>query len=129
MNPKSHVVGLVAVLALVLAACAGGNGQVASERDTEVTDLRRQVESLRSQVAAKDQEAKRLAAELAAAKKLETQISALEERLRLMQDMVMAKDEQVARLEVQLEAANAKKAAPAKGPAKKAMPETPAKGK
>jgi septal ring factor EnvC (AmiA/AmiB activator) len=125
MKAKTRVVGLLGALVIGLAACADGTVQTASERDAQVTDLRRQVESLRAQYLAKDQEAKRLAAELAAAKKLEAQVSALEERLRGMQDIVMAKDEQVARLELQLEAATAKKAAPAK----KAVPEVSGKGK
>ena len=126
MNPKHRVVGFVGVLAIVLAACAGGNGQVASERDAEINDLRRQVESLRAQVVAKEQEAKRFATGAAAAKALEAQVAALEERLRGMQDIVMAKDEQVARLEVQIE--DLKKAAAVKEPAKKTKPEAMTKG-
>ena len=120
MNPRNRMVGLVGMLAILLAACAGGNGQVAKERDAELSDLRRQVESLRSQVVVKDQEAKRLAAGAAAAKKLEEQVTSLEERLKLMQDIVMTKDEQVTRLEVQIE--DLKKAAVAKGPTKKTAP-------
>lgn len=129
MKARTRVVGLLGALVIGLAACADGAMRTASERDAEVNDLRRQVESLRSQYLAKDQEAKRLAAELAAAKKLEAQVTALEERLRGMQDIVMAKDEQVARLELQLEAANAKKAAPTKGSEKKAAPDAVGKSK
>lgn len=125
MNSRHRVIGFVGVLAFVLAACAGGNEQVMSEQETAINDLRRQVESLRAQVSAKDQEAKSLAAGASKAKNLETQVGALEERLKMMQDMVMTKDEQVAKLEVQLE--EIKKKTAAKPPMKKAKPEAAVK--
>ena len=127
MNSRHRVVGFVGVLAFVLAACAGGNDQVMSKQETAMNDLRRQVDSLRAQVSAKDQEAKNLAAGASKAKNLEAQVGALEERLRMMQDMVMTKDEQVTRLEVQVE--DLKKAAAAKGPAQKTKPQVATKGK
>ena len=103
MNSRYRVVGFVGILAFVLVACAGGNDQVMKEQETAMTVLRAQVESLRSQVAAKDQEVKALTAGASKAKNLEAQVGALEERLKMSQDMVMAKDEQVSKLEVQLE--------------------------
>jgi predicted RNase H-like nuclease (RuvC/YqgF family) len=85
------------------------------------------VETQRSQLNSKDEEAKRLAAQLAAAKKLEVQVSALEERIKGMQDIVMAKNDEIGRLENKLEAA--KKKVAAKPPAKKPKPRPAAKSK
>ncbi len=123
MRAKICVVGLCGVLAIGLAACA--SGPTLSEREAEIANLRRQVETQRSQLTAKDEETKRLAAQLAAAKKLEVQVSALEERIKGMQDIVMAKNDEISRLENKLEAA--KKKAAAKAPAKKAKPRPAAK--
>lgn len=125
MNLRNRVIGLMGVLAIVLAACAGGNGQVTSERDAEVNNLRHQVESLRVRLATKEQEAARLATDAAAAKALDAKVTALEERLRGMQDILIAKDEQMARLEIQIE--DMKKAAAAKEPAKKTKPKASTK--
>ena len=123
MRAKICVVGLCGVLAIGLGACA--SGQTLSEREAEIANLRRQVETLKSQVTVKDEEAKRLAAQMAAAKKLEVQVSALEERIKGMQDIVMAKNDEISRLENKLEAAKKKTAA--KAPAKKPRPKPAAK--
>lgn len=120
MNSRHRMIRFVGVLAFVLTGCAGGNDQVKTEQETAITDLRRQVESLRGQVSAKDQEVQRLSARASSAKTLETQVSALEARLRGMQDILLAKDEQVAKLEVQIEEM---KKRPAKSPVKKAKPD------
>lgn len=117
MRAKIWGVGLCGVLAIGLAACA--SGPTLSEREAEIANLRRQVETLRTQNNAKDEEAKRLTAQLAASKKLEVQVSALEERIKGMQDIVMAKNDEISRLEKQLEP---KKKAAAKAPAKKPKP-------
>jgi len=122
MRAMIWVVGLCGVLAIGIAACAGG--PTLSEREAEVANLRRQVETLRSQITAKDEEAKRLTAQLAASKKLEVQVSALEERIKGMQDIVMAKNDEISRLEKQLEA---KKKVAAKAPARKPKPKATAK--
>jgi chromosome segregation ATPase len=120
MKSRHRTIGFVGVLAFVLAACAGGSDQAMTEQETSINDLRRQVESLRAQVSARDQEVQRLSARASAAKTMETQVSALEERLRGMQDILLAKDEQVAKLEVQLEEIKRKAARP---PVKKAKPD------
>jgi septal ring factor EnvC (AmiA/AmiB activator) len=123
MKSRHRMIGFVGVLAFVLAACAG-NDQVMTEQETSINDLRRQVESLRAQVTAKDQEIQKLSARASSAKTMETQVSALEERLRGMQDILLAKDEQVAKLEVQLEEMKRKAAKPA---VKKAKPDAAVK--
>jgi predicted RNase H-like nuclease (RuvC/YqgF family) len=123
MRAKICVVGLCGVLAMGLAACS--SGPTLSEREAEIANLRRQVETQRSQITAKEEEAKRLTAQVAAAKKLEVQVSALEERIKGMQDIVMAKNDEISRLENKLDAA--KKKAAAKAPAKKPKPKPAAK--
>lgn len=113
---KTGLLCLLSVLMLMLTAC--GSAELMREKDRENVDLRRQVEQLRLQVKARDDEARTLEGQLADAKKLQTQVTALEDRLRVMDDMMMSKSEDVAKLEAQLAAA--KEAAAAKPvPAKK----------
>ncbi|MEK6605043.1 MAG: hypothetical protein AABY77_04060 [Nitrospirota bacterium] len=109
MNTKTGLSCLLGVLMLALTAC--GSAELMREKDRENVDLRRHVEQLRLQVQAKDDEARKLAGQLAEAKKLQTQVAALEDRLRVMDDMMMSKSEDIAKLEAQL--ANAKEAAAA----------------
>jgi TolA-binding protein len=123
MNAKTGLSCLLGVLMLALTAC--GSAELMRERDRENMDLRRQVEQLRLQVQAKEDEARKLADQLAEAKKLQTQVSALEDRLRVMDDMMMSKSEDIAKLEAQM--ATAKEAAAAKAAsAKKEKPATKA---
>ncbi|TAL12626.1 MAG: hypothetical protein EPO02_01120 [Nitrospirae bacterium] len=92
-------------------------------------DLRRQVEQLRLQARAKDDEARKLAGQLAEAKKLQTQVTSLEDRLRVMDDMMMSKSEDIAKLEAQLAAAKEAAAKPAPAKRGKAAAKAPAKAK
>jgi TolA-binding protein len=110
MNAKTGLSCLLGVLMLALTAC--GSAELMRERDRENMDLRRQVEQLRLQVGAKDDEARKLEGQLAEAKKMQAQVSALEDRLRVMDDMMMSKSEDIAKLEAQMAAA--KEAAAAK---------------
>jgi peptidoglycan hydrolase CwlO-like protein len=116
MNAKTGLSCLLGVLMLTLTAC--GSAELMREKDRENTDLRSQVEQLRLQARAKDDEARKLAGQLAEAKKLQTQVAALEDRLRVMDDMMMSKSEDIAKLEAQL--ATAKEAAAAAAVAKPA---------
>ena len=109
MNAKTGLSCLLGVLMLTLTAC--GSAELMREKDRENTDLRSQIEQLRLQARAKDDEARKLAGQLVEAKKLQTQVAALEDRLRVMDDMMMSKSEDVAKLEAQL--ATAKEAAAA----------------
>ena len=122
MNAKTGLSCLLGVLMLTLTAC--GSAELMREKDRENVDLRRQVEQLRLQVKAKDDEARKLEGRLAEAKKLQTQVAALEDRLRVMDDIMMSKSEDIAKLEAQL--ANAKEAAAAAAakpaPAKRGKP-------
>ncbi len=115
MNAKTALSCLLGVLMLALTAC-GSSAELMREKDRESMDLRRQVEQLRLQVKAKDDEARKLEGQLAEAKKLQAQVSALEDRLRVMDDMMMSKSEDIAKMEAQLAAAKeaAAKAASAK---------------
>jgi TolA-binding protein len=115
MNAKAGLSCLLGVLMVTLTAC--GSAELMREKDRENMDLRRQVEQLRLQVKAKDDEARKLEGQLAEAKKLQTQVSSLEDRLRVMDDMMMSKSEDVARLEAQLAAAKEAAAAAAAKPA------------
>jgi TolA-binding protein len=128
MNAKTALSCLLGVLMLTLTACT--SAELMRERDRETMDLRRQVEQLRLQVQAKEGEARKLAGQLAEAKKLQTQVAALEDRLRVMDDMMMSKSEDIAKLEAQMaaekEAAAAKAASAKKGkPAMKAPAASP----
>ena len=128
MNAKTGLSCLLGVLMLALTAC--GSAEIMREKDQENMALRRQVEQLRLQVKAKDDEARKLEGQLAEAKKLQTQVAALEDRLRVMDDIMMSKSEDIARLEAQMaaakEAAAAKSASPKKGkPATKAPAASP----
>ena len=116
MNAKTGLSCLLGVLMITLTAC--GSAELMREKDRENVDLRRQVEQLRLQVQAKDGEARKLAGQLAEAKKLQGQVAALEDRLRVMDDMMMSKSEDIAKLEAQL--ATAKEAAAAAAAAKPA---------
>lgn len=128
MNAKTSLLGLCGMLLVSLSACASGTAEMIHEHERQVIELRRQVDQLKMQIKARDEETKRVAQELEKAKKLEAQVLALEERLRLMDDVVMAKSEELARLEGQLEAA--KEAGAAKGaPAKKSKPNGGAQSK
>ncbi len=109
MNTKTGLSCLLGVLMLTLTAC--GSAETMREKDRESVDLRRQVEQLRLQVKAKDDEVRVLEGKLAAAKKLEAQVQSLEDRLRVMDDIMMSKSADIAKLEAQL--ANAKEAAAA----------------
>lgn len=109
MNTKAGLSCLLGVLMLTLTAC--GSAETMREKDRESVDLRRQVEQLRLQVKAKDDEVRVLEGKLAAAKKLEAQVQSLEDRLRVMDDIMMSKSADIAKLEAQL--ANAKEAAAA----------------
>ena len=121
MNAKTSLLGLCGILLVSLSACAFGTAEMIQEHERQVMELRRQVDQLKMQIKAKDEETKRLAQELEKTKKLEAQVTALEERLRLMDDLVMTKSEEIAHLEGQLEAA--KEAGAAKrAPGKKAKP-------
>lgn len=124
MNAKTGLSCLLGVLMLTLTAC--GSAEIMREKDRENVDLRRQVEQLRLQVKAKEDEARKLGGQLAEAKKLQTQVAALEDRLRVMDDIMMSKSEDIAKLEAQLAAA--KEAAAAKpAPMKKGKPAPSAK--
>jgi TolA-binding protein len=124
MNAKTGLSCLLGVLMLALTAC--GSAEIMREKDQENMALRRQVEQLRLQVKAKDDEARKLEGQLAEAKKLQTQVAALEDRLRVMDDIMMSKSEDIARLEAQVAAA--KEAAAAKpAPMKKGKPAPSAK--
>ncbi len=124
MNAKTGLSCLLGMLMFTLNAC--GSADLMREKDRESMDLRRQVEQLRLQVRAKDDEARRLEGQLAEAKKLQAQVSALEDRLRVMDDMMMSKSEDIAKMEAQLAAA--KEAAAAKpAPMKKGKPAPSAK--
>jgi TolA-binding protein len=136
MNAKTALSCLLGVLMLTLTAC--GSAELMREKDRENVDLRRHVEQLRSQVQAKEDEARKLAGQLAEAKKLQTQVSALEDRLRVMDDMMMAKSEDLAKMEAQLAAAKdaaaakparAKKGKPAKAKAEASTPDVDVIGK
>ena len=122
MNAKTGLSCLLGVLMLTLTAC--GSAELMREKDRDNVDLRRQVEQLRLQVKAKDDEARKLEGQLAEAKKLQAQVASLEDRLRVMDDIMMSKSEDIAKLEAQLvnanEAAAAAAAKPA--PAKKRKP-------
>jgi TolA-binding protein len=124
MNAKTGLSCLLGMLMLTLTAC--GSAEIMREKDRENVDLRRQVEQLRLQVKAKEDEARKLGGQLAEAKKLQTQVAALEDRLRVMDDIMMSKSEDIAKLEAQLAAA--KEAAAAKpAPMKKGKPAPSAK--
>jgi len=128
MNAKASLWGLCGILLVSLSACAFGTAEMIQEHERQVMGLRRQVDQLKLQVKAREEETKRLAQELEKARKLEAQVLGLEERLRLMDDLVMTKSEEIARLESQLEAL--KEAGSAKGaPAKKAKPNGGAQSK
>ena len=129
MNAKTALSCLLGVLMLTLTAC-GSSAELMREKDRESMDLRRQVEQLRLQVKAKDDEIRKLEGQLAEAKKLQAQVSALEDRLRVMDDMMMSKSEDIAKMEAQLAAAKeaAAKAASAK-PGKPAVKAPPASSK
>jgi len=128
MNAKTSLLGLCGMLLVSLSGCAFRTAEMIQEHERQVVELRRQVDQLKMQIKARDEETKRVAQELEKAKKLEAQVLALEERLRLMDDVVLAKSEELARLEGQLEAA--KEAGAAKGaPAKKAKPNGGAQSK
>ena len=121
MNAKTSLLGLCGMMLVGLSACFAGSADMLQENESQVMEFRRQIDQLKLQVKAKDEETKRLMQELEKVKKVEAQILALEERLRLMDDLVMTKSEEIARLESQLEAL--KEAGAAKGaPAKKAKP-------
>jgi septal ring factor EnvC (AmiA/AmiB activator) len=130
MNAKTALSCLLGVLMLMLTAC--GSADLMREKDRENVNLRRQVEQLRAQVQAKEDEARKLADQLAEAKKLQTQVMALEDRLRVMDDMMMAKSEDLAKMEAQLAAAKparARKGKPAKAKAEAATPNVDMIGK
>ena len=135
MNAKTALSCLLGVLMLTLTAC--GSAELMREKDRENVNLRRQVEQLRAQVQAKEDEARNLAGQLAEAKKLQTQVMALEDRLRVMDDMMMAKSEDLAKMEAQLAAAKeaaakparARKGKPAKAKAEAATPNVDMIGK
>ncbi len=136
MNAKSGLLGLIAMMTLMLSACAFDPAQVGRDKDREVMDLRRQVEQMKLQVRAKDDEAKKLEGQLAEAKKLEAQVAGLQDRLKVMDDMMMSKSEDIAKMEAELAVAKEAAAAAAKGKGKKgkssksteapATPEAPA---
>ena len=111
MNAKTGLSCLLGVLMLTLTAC--GSAELMREKDRENVDLRRQVEQLRLQVKAKEDEARKLEGQLAQAKKLQTQVASLEDRLRVMDDMMMSKSEDIAKLESQLATAQEAAAAAA----------------
>jgi|GEM_PF-1666155 len=117
MNAKSVLLGLIAMMTMTLSACAWDSAQVGRDKDREIMDLRRQVEQVKFQVKAKDEEARKLEGQLAEAKKLEAQVAGLQDRLKVMDDMMMSKSEDIAKLETEL--AVAKEAAAAKGKGKK----------
>ena len=127
MNAKSGLLGLIAMMAMMFSACAFDSAQVGRDKDREITDLQRQVEQMRMQVRARDEDGRRLAAQLAEAKKLEAQVVGLESRLKAMDDIMMSKSEDIAKLESQLAAA--KEAAAAKGKGKKGKAAPAPKGK
>jgi TolA-binding protein len=135
MNAKTALSCLLGVLMLTLTAC--GSAELMREKDRENVNLRRQVEQLRAQVQAKEDEARKLADQLAEAKKLQTQVMALEDRLRVMDDMMMKKSEDLAKMEAQLAAAKeaaakparARKGKPAKAKAEAAAPNVDMMGK
>ena len=89
---KTGLLCLLGALMLTLTAC--GSADLLREKDRENTDLRRYAEQLRLQAKAKDDEVRKLEAQLADAKKLQTQVTALEDRLRVMDDMMMSKSEE-----------------------------------
>jgi septal ring factor EnvC (AmiA/AmiB activator) len=117
MNAKSVLLGLIAMMTMTLSACAFDPAQVGRDKDREIMDLRRQVEQMKFQVKAKDEEARKLEGQLAEAKRLEAQVAGLQDRLKVMDDMMMSKSEDIAKLETEL--AVAKEAAAAKGKGKK----------
>jgi len=122
MNAKSGLLGLIAVMMMTLSACAFDPAQVGRDKDREIMDLRRQVEQMKLQVKAKDDEAKKLEGQLAEAKRLEAQVAGLQDRLKVMDDMMMSKSEDIAKLEAELAVARevaAKEAAASKGKGKK----------
>ena len=119
MNAKSGLLGLIAMITMMLSACAFDPAQVGRDKDREIMDLRRQVEQTKLQVKAKDEEAKKLEGQLAEAKKLEAQVAGLQDRLKVMDDMMMSKSEDLAKMEAELAAAKEAAAAAAKGKGKK----------
>ncbi|HEX9284445.1 MAG TPA: hypothetical protein VF879_02145 [Nitrospirales bacterium] len=122
MNAKSGLLGLIAVMTMTLSACAFDPAQVGRDKDREIMDLRRQVEQMKLQVKAKDDEAKKLEGQLAEAKRLEAQVAGLQDRLKVMDDMMMSKSEDIAKLEAELAVAKevaAREAAASKGKGKK----------
>ena len=119
MNAKSGLLGLIAMMTLMLSACAFDPAQVGRDKDREITDLRRQVEQMKLQVKTKDEEARKLEGQLAEAKKLEAQVAGLQDRLKVMDDMMMSKSEDLAKMEAELAVAKEAAAAAAKGKGKK----------
>src|SRR5438034_10432969 len=99
MNAKAFLWGQCGILLVLLSGCAFGTAEMIQEHERQVMGLRRQVDQLKLQVKAREEETKRLAQELEKARKLETQVLGLEERLGLMDDVVMAKCEESAGLE------------------------------
>jgi len=119
MNAKSGLLGLIAMMTLMLSACAFDPAQVGRDKDREIMDLRRQVEQMKLQVKTKDEEARKLEGQLAEAKKLEAQVAGLQDRLKVMDDMMMSKSEDLAKMEAELAVAKEAAAAAAKGKGKK----------
>jgi peptidoglycan hydrolase CwlO-like protein len=119
MNAKSGLLGLIAMMTLMLSACAWDSAQVGRDKDREIMDLRRQVEQTKLQLKAKDDEAKNLEGQLAEAKKLEAQVAGLQDRLKVMDDMMMSKSEDLAKLEAELAVAREAAATAPKGKGKK----------
>ena len=119
MNAKSGLLGLIAVMTMMLAACAYDPAQVGRDKDREIMELRRQVEQMKFQVKAKDEDARKLEGQLAEAKKLEGQVAGLQDRLKVMDDMMMSKSEDIAKLETELAVAREAAAAAPKSKGKK----------
>ena len=115
MNAKSVLLGLIAMMTMTLSACAFDSAQVGRDKDREIMDLRRQVEQMKFQVKAKDEEARKLEGQLAEAKRLEGQVAGLQDRLKVMDDMMMSKSEDIAKLETELAVAREAAAAKSKG--------------
>ncbi len=121
MNAKTSLLGLCGMMLVGLSGCFAGSADMLQENESQVMEFRRQIDQLKLQVKAKDDEARKLEGQLAEAKKMQAQVSALEDRLRVMDDMMMSKSEDIAKLEAQMAAAKEAAAAKASS-AKKEKP-------